>query len=92
MNEYEFMDYTEKSTEADIEKKESNGAPSDFMEDVFCQSKKVKKLFKKEKKTKKTFSKQGKQLKKVASFGNELGKKVEVLSDEVKAVTNRIQT
>jgi len=86
MNKFEFMNYNEKASVENDEEKELQGASSDFMEDVFCQSKKIKKLFKKEKKAKKTLSKQGKQLKKVASFGNELGKKVEALSDEVKAV------
>ena len=86
MNEYEFMNYTEGASVEDDEKKELKGAPSDFMEDVFCQSKKVKKLLKKGKKTRKALSKQGKQIKKVASFGKELGKKVEALSTEMKEV------
>ena len=86
MNEYEFMNYTEGASVEDDEKKELKGVPSDFMEDVFCQSKKVKKLLKKGKKTKKALNKQSKQIKRVASFGKELGKKVEVLSEEVKEV------
>ena len=86
MNPFEFMNYTEETSVENTEEKELQRGSSDFMEDVFCQSKKVKKLFKKNKKAKKALSKQGKQIKKVASFGKELGKKVEVLSEEVKEV------
>ena len=86
MNPSEFMNYTEETSVENTEEKELQRGSSDFMEDVFCQSKKVKKLFKKNKKAKKALSKQGKQIKKVASFGKELGKKVEVLSEEVKEV------
>ncbi len=86
MSKFEFMNYTEQSSVENADEKELQGGSPNFMEDVFCQSKKVKKLFKKDKKTKKALSKQGKQIKKVASFGKEIGKKVEVISEEVKDV------